>query len=212
MMLTVDLIPDDILASMSFMSGEMRQGHSYTAHRHEWTDKPCGYSNFAEARSCDSFLGARAWKEKKFETKIRVDEDERDSPTHKVDCFKNRVSLEIEWNNKDPFFERDLNNFRLLFELRVIEIAICARSISRSSASASKILVSAIRWRRSRLNEATALPMMAIAADQQTFGEVRHWGMPSARPGDGRTASFLLITSNIVVSLNEPSGTAPASP
>jgi len=45
-----------------------------------------------------------------------------DSPTHKVDCYKNRVALEIEWNNKDPFFDRDLNNFRLLFDLR----AICA--------------------------------------------------------------------------------------
>jgi Restriction endonuclease BglII len=32
---------------------------------------------------------------------------------------RGRVGLEIEWNNKDPFFDRDLNNFRLLFELRV---------------------------------------------------------------------------------------------
>jgi len=46
------------------------------------------------------------------------------SPTHKVDCFKNRVALEIEWNNKDPFFDRDLNNFRLLFELRAISVGI----------------------------------------------------------------------------------------
>ncbi len=30
----------------------------------------------------------------------------------------------MEWNNKDPFFDRDLNNFRLLFELRVIEVGI----------------------------------------------------------------------------------------
>jgi Restriction endonuclease BglII len=35
-----------------------------------------------------------------------------------------RVGLEIEWNNKDPFFDRDLNNFRLLFELRVIEAGV----------------------------------------------------------------------------------------
>ena len=46
------------------------------------------------------------------------------SPTHKVDCFKNRIGLEIEWNNKDPFFDRDLNNFRLLFELRTIAVGI----------------------------------------------------------------------------------------
>lgn len=47
-----------------------------------------------------------------------------DSPTHKVDCFKGHVGLEIEWNNKDPFYDRDLNNFRLLFDLRVIEVGV----------------------------------------------------------------------------------------
>ncbi len=46
------------------------------------------------------------------------------APTHKVDCFKNRVALEIEWNNKDPFFDRDLNNFRLLFDLRAVSVGI----------------------------------------------------------------------------------------
>ena len=49
---------------------------------------------------------------------------EWDSPTHKVDCFKGLVGLEIEWNNKDPFFDRDLNNFRLLFDLRVIDVGV----------------------------------------------------------------------------------------
>ncbi|MDH5682142.1 MAG: restriction endonuclease, partial [Spirochaetota bacterium] len=43
---------------------------------------------------------------------------------HKIDCFKNRVALEIEWNNKDPFYDRDLNNFRLLFDLRAISVGV----------------------------------------------------------------------------------------
>jgi hypothetical protein len=47
-----------------------------------------------------------------------------ESPTHAVDCFKSRIALEIEWNNKDPFFDRDLNNFRLLFDLRVISLGV----------------------------------------------------------------------------------------
>ncbi len=59
-----------------------------------------------------------------FSTKVIVDENSLDSPTHKVDCYKNRIALEIEWNNKDPFFDRDLNNFRLLFDLRAISIGI----------------------------------------------------------------------------------------
>ena len=72
----------------------------------------------------DRELTARGWKERKFDTAIKVDDTEIASPTHKVDCYKNRIGLEIEWNNKDPFFDRDLNNFRLLFELRTVAVGI----------------------------------------------------------------------------------------
>lgn len=72
----------------------------------------------------DHKFHARGWAEKSFSTKVVVDENAIDSPTHKVDCFKNRVALEIEWNNKDPFFDRDLNNFRLLFDLRAISVGV----------------------------------------------------------------------------------------
>jgi hypothetical protein len=72
----------------------------------------------------DSALLKRGWREKAFETRIVVDENALESPTHKVDCFKNQVALEIEWNNKDTFFDRDLNNFRLLFDLRAISVGI----------------------------------------------------------------------------------------
>lgn len=76
------------------------------------------------ARSLDEKLYGMGWVEKAFDTRIVVDGHEYASPTHKVDCFKNRVALEVEWNNKDPFFDRDLNNFRLLYELRIIDLGI----------------------------------------------------------------------------------------
>ncbi len=66
----------------------------------------------------------RSWVEKKFDTKIEVDGNEYASPTHSVDCFKGRVGVEVEWNNKDPFYDRDLNNFRLLFDLRVMDVGV----------------------------------------------------------------------------------------
>jgi hypothetical protein len=69
-------------------------------------------------------FNARGWKERGFSTKILVDETEYVTPTHLVDCYKGRVALELEWNNKDPFFDRDLNNFRLLFDLRAIDVGI----------------------------------------------------------------------------------------
>lgn len=72
----------------------------------------------------DSELGKKGWVEKNFQTSITVDDNVMNSPTHSVDCFKNRIALEIEWNNKDPFFDRDLNNFRLLFDLRAISAGV----------------------------------------------------------------------------------------
>ncbi len=83
------------------------------------------------AEAIDGFLFARGWEEKQFATSVKVDGLTFDSPTHKVDCFRNKVALEIEWNNKDPFFDRDLNNFRLLFDLRAISVGII---ITRSDA------------------------------------------------------------------------------
>jgi len=76
------------------------------------------------AASIDGPFGLLGWKEREFKTAIRVDDATFESPTHKVDCFKNKVGLEIEWNNKDPFFDRDLNNFRLLFELRALSVGV----------------------------------------------------------------------------------------
>jgi len=91
--------------------------------RREWIEVGGGRKTELAAW-IDSQLSARGWAEKKFETKIQVDSASMESPTHRVDCFKNRVALEIEWNNKDPFFDRDLNNFRLLFDLRAISVGV----------------------------------------------------------------------------------------
>lgn len=64
------------------------------------------------------------WEEKGFDTKIIVDENELVTPTHQVDCFKNKVAIEVEWNNKDPFYDRDLNNFRLLYDYQAISVGV----------------------------------------------------------------------------------------
>lgn len=76
------------------------------------------------AKKLDSHFTKLGWLEKQFQTKITVDQNTYDAPTHKIDCYKNRVALEVEWNNKDPFFDRDLNNFRLLFDLRAIDVGV----------------------------------------------------------------------------------------
>ena len=138
-MVTTHLIPMDIAARFEVHEWRNATGVIETAHPDEWRDVVAALRAFEFRRSevlggggakssiagrFDGFLTERGWVERKFATRIKVDEDERDSPTHKVDCFKGRVGLEIEWNNKDPFFDRDLNNFRLLFDLRVIDVGI----------------------------------------------------------------------------------------
>lgn len=72
----------------------------------------------------DSEFYKRGWIEKSFDTKVVIDQIEHKTPTHKVDCFKNHIGVEIEWNNKDPFYDRDLNNFRLLHELRALSVGV----------------------------------------------------------------------------------------
>ena len=78
----------------------------------------------------DGFLQKRGWVERKFDIEITVDAEVIPIPTHKIDNFKNRVGLEVEWNNKTEFYDRDLNNFRLLKELRVLSVGVV---ITRSS-------------------------------------------------------------------------------
>jgi len=76
------------------------------------------------ARAIDSLFFERGWIEKSFEIKVTADGDETLAPTHLVDYYKNRIAVETEWNNKDPFFDRDLTTFRLLFELNVLSVGI----------------------------------------------------------------------------------------
>ena len=72
----------------------------------------------------DGFLYERGWTEKRFDTAMVIDGQRIEAPTHQIDCFRGGVGLEIEWNNKDPFFDRDLNNFRLLFDLRALSVGV----------------------------------------------------------------------------------------
>jgi hypothetical protein len=76
------------------------------------------------ANALDSSFFSLGWQKKRFHTSVVVDGENIENPTHEIDCYKSRVALEVEWNNKDPFFDRDLNNFRVLFELRAISVGV----------------------------------------------------------------------------------------
>ncbi len=66
------------------------------------------------------------WKKHSFEIKKIVDGIEKESISHEIDHVKILPTgvfiLEIEWNNKDPFYDRDLENFKRLHADGVISI------------------------------------------------------------------------------------------
>ena len=76
------------------------------------------------AAAFDSHLYALGWVKMTFNTNVTVNQTSYPVPTHEGDCFKNEIAVEVEWNNKDPFYDRDLNNFRLLFDLRTVDVGI----------------------------------------------------------------------------------------
>jgi hypothetical protein len=63
-------------------------------------------------------LSDSGWTKHRFEIQKIVDGTPRESISHEIDHVKAfsdwTVAIEIEWNNKDPFFDRDLENFKRL--------------------------------------------------------------------------------------------------
>ena len=72
----------------------------------------------------DTRLTAFGWGEKQISVAQVVDGVRHDSPGHKIDLFKNRIAIEMEWNNKTEFYDRDLDNFRKLHSLGVISVGV----------------------------------------------------------------------------------------
>lgn len=66
------------------------------------------------------------WRKRNVEIKKVIDHVEKESISHEIDHFHptdaGTFALEIEWNNKDPFFDRDLENFKRLHAEGVISV------------------------------------------------------------------------------------------
>ena len=64
------------------------------------------------------------WRERKFTTKLLVNDKPVSSDTHKVDYVKEQVAFDLEWNSKDQTFDRDLFAFRTFYQYRAIAAAV----------------------------------------------------------------------------------------
>jgi hypothetical protein len=139
---TLDLIPRELFEFYEFHEWRNAVAILSAAYPEEWANILEILADFRILRSdigeagekgggkskvairMDRMFRAREWAPQEFDTKIVVDNVPIESPTHEVDCFKGRVALELEWNNKTEFYDRDLNNFRLLFDLRVADVGV----------------------------------------------------------------------------------------
>lgn len=143
-------LPLPILLSLELLPDFVRENYEVHEWRHasavlsvdfpqEWSDILAVLTEFRLYRSevttpgggrspiavrIDGHFESLGWRERAFSTRVVVDETEYASPTHKVDNYKNGVAADLEWNNKTEFYDRDLNNFRLLFELRTVSVGV----------------------------------------------------------------------------------------
>lgn len=138
-MTTTHLIPTEIAERYEIHEWRNAAGILKSACAEQWSDiisvlddfrpllsefaVPGGPKTLVTGRLDQAFY-TRGWREKQFQTSIIVDEVPHETPTHKIDCVKDRVALEVEWSNKDPFFDRDLANFRILFDLLAIDLGV----------------------------------------------------------------------------------------
>ncbi len=131
------LFPEAVHTKFEIVENHHASSILFTDFRDEWDDLVAMLTQFTLRRSdvltpgggkspisrgINGFFYDRLWKEHEFKIEVKADGAVTLAPTHHVDYFRNRVAIETEWNNKDPFFDRDLTTFRLLFELNVLSV------------------------------------------------------------------------------------------
>jgi hypothetical protein len=81
----------------------------------------------------------------------KIDDKQTESRSHLIDHVRRfeggTAALEIEWNNKDPFFDRDLDNFKRLHSDGAISIGIIVTRGSSLQASLRDLVVEFARSR-----------------------------------------------------------------
>jgi hypothetical protein len=90
-------------------------------------------------------LHEHGWRKHKFEVQRTIDGVARESVSHEVDHIARfdagLLALEIEWNNKDPFFDRDLENYKRLHADGAISLGILVtRGVSLQDEMRSMVL------------------------------------------------------------------------
>jgi hypothetical protein len=119
-------------------------------------------------------LAELGWRKHHFVIGKSVDGVPRESTSHEVDHVKTvhgvgTLGCEIEWNNKDPFFDRDLENFKRLHAEGAISVGII---ITRGSSLQADMLPLVRRFADER--GIVSLDALAAAGVHPTPKQVRN--------------------------------------
>lgn len=83
-----------------------------------------GGNESAIPKRVSGLLRPKGWIESKLKASLRVDDEEIQHDTHKVDYLKGRVAFDLEWNSKDQTFDRDLFAFKTFFDYNKISVGV----------------------------------------------------------------------------------------
>jgi uncharacterized small protein (DUF1192 family) len=121
----------------------------------------------------------KGWKKHEFVVQTIVDGEEREATSHEVDhvrwCSGGTLALEIEWNNKDPFFDRDLENFQRLHAQGAISVGVLITRGAALQAELTRIVASTIK--KEAILDAS---------------DLKEWGMKDRTERQTRQLSMLL--------------------
>lgn len=120
-------------------------------------------------------LAELGWSKVNFTIEKRINGVARESISHEVDhvrTFQNGViALEIEWNNKDPFFDRDLENFKRLHAEGAISVGVI---VTRGASLQSELLPLVRRFAEERgiatLEDVRRIGLNPTPRQQADFG------------------------------------------
>ena len=154
-------------------------------------------SGGGEARSTQRLrrgLAEQGWRKHRFEVALTVDGRVKEAVrTRSTTCGAGRagtLALEIEWNNKDPFFDRDLENFQRLHAQSVISLGIIVTRGAALQAAMAAIGRGVLRANGSTRRSAL-MPLRHEAADRPAGAAVERLAAGGAEFAEAFARTFV---------------------
>jgi len=138
-------------------------------------------------------LHAHDWRKHKFQIQRTIDGVARESISHEVDHIAKfaagTIALEIEWNNKDPFFDRDLENYKRLHADGAISLGVL---ITRGLSLQDEMRAMVLRYATERnINSADDLQRLGLSPTRRQLAAYAQRMKSGASFAQGWAASFV---------------------